>query len=289
MRYWKFILLAVLLVLNTVLFLSWKKQRENREKIQFILTHNEPIADYLAKQSERLYYLSEPLRQSGYPSSIVSYSDSLRNAIHKLQANTVTVAYETMSTDEYFESTVSVPADQQEKLWIAAQQYTTSLTTIVEEYIPAEKRQWDSVYVLYKEQFRQKEQRLLSSPLVYHSVNQKALLMVELTLPLRTLHIMGYKMKNENFIRWETPALLTYQRILESKVNSPKALQASKQLSKFSSLFVAKGKLMMYGKIINLSSLTPAELQSVCKYLLLTKAETEIVCGDAFSEFQTYF
>jgi len=289
MRYWKFILLAALLLLNTVLFLTWKEQRENREKIHFILTNNEPVIAYLAEQPRKIYDLSMILSYKGYPFSIASDADSIQRALHQLQARTVVLDYGGLDTNKYFESTLSVSPDQQEKLWSAAQQYITSLITVVEESIPAEKRKWDSLYVVFKEQLRQKEQRLLSFNLVYDPFTQKARLMAELELPRRLLRIQGYKLKDEDFIRWQSKDLLAYERVLKSKINSPKALQASKQLNKFSSIFVAKGKLMMYGKIVNLSSLTPAELQSVCKYVLVTKARTEDACRDAFYEFNTYF
>lgn len=283
--YWKFIVLTILIVGNLMLFFSLSAKRESREQLHFLLTHNEGLSDYLEHQSEQPYQISYSLERTPSATRLISVSDSFRMIIHELQRASVPVAYDKMTQEDYFESIVAVPQEQQERLWKASQNYINSLAPVILEYIPAQKRKADSLYHVSQEHVKAKEQALLSRPLVYHPIDQKALLMMEVDLPFLRTRISGYKLKSENFIHWQSAELANYQRVFEEKISSPKPLQASKQFSKLSNTFVTKGKIMVYGRILDLSHLTPAELQSACKYLLMEKAQTETTCQAALREF----
>lgn len=286
MRHWKLTVLVVLLALNITLFFLWNRQVKEQEGIHSLLASRDAIESYVQDQEGYVHNLSDELTYRKQATSIIQDAASLQQAVLEIQSQTI--PYEKVSTGDYFKSTLSIHDTQQKELWGRYQHYVASLNTILEEFIPAKRKALDSLYTSLQQQFKKDEEKLLTRSFVY---NQDGTARVSLTIKhsSRTFELQGHKRKDENFIRWRTDApWFAFLRNMESRLNSSKSLQARKQLNKFETIFISEGKLMLYGNVISLSKLSPAELQSVCKYIQMTKVQTEITFRDAVQELYNF-
>ena len=100
----------------------------------------------------------------------------------------------------------------------------------------------------------------------------------------------------DNSIHWEqdTPRSLGYDDyvnlmvIFKDSAHSPHVFQAEKTLNKMATAFSVNGKIEMYGKLYPLASITAAELDSICKYLLLLQWKSNNELLQAFQDLSRF-
>ena len=252
-----------LLGLNVFLFLTLREKSRNLALAQ-TLTSDAEVFLFVSDQKRQTEWLAvETQREelAAAASLLFDKIDTLRSQL-LMPGSQIPV--------DYFTKPVAIDKKIQTDLWDAYRKLDETTTVFLETDLPSAHGQMVEFRDRALKQFKDIKARARVSAPGKHALP----FYFNIGPGNEFRNDIGWTKKGDS-VKWDNGNLLyiNYMTRLESKINSPRALQSKRLLNKMSEIFATPGKLVIYGEIYDLSAITPAELVAICKYLGLFHTE----------------
>lgn len=251
------ILCIVLLGVNLFLYFALREKAHNLELAR-MLTGDRDVFFFVEENKRPIWWLSG---QTGRE-ELATASSRLGDKIDTL--HTQLIKADTTNPVAYFTKSIAIPKQIQDDLWQEYRKFDEAATAFLETDLPAAHarlveqrddalRQFNEIEIKAKGGAPGKHVMPF-----YFSLGVDAHYIIDITWT-----------KKDDSVFWdkENTQFMNYMARLESKVNSSRAMQAKRLLTKMSEIFATPGKLIVYGEIYDLSHITNAEIIAVCQYL----------------------
>ena len=238
------------------------------------IENDSAISRYLNYSKERhadLYQGAKRYFKGSNANLIGQYSNAFDHSIEELKR--FIARHQVVNEEEFFQSKAALDDATQSGLWLAQRNFVQ----ILEAYLDTET---SSEIQFYKNTKAKAQQELTNIKAVIDSapVGTRRTFMYSFALIDTTLVIPVIVQKNIDGIKGDDRYNLipSYLEILEYNIESPKKQKVRAVLQEVKHAFQRKGSVKAPAKEYYLSSLTPAELTSLYKYLSFVKSELDV-------------
>lgn len=173
---------------------------------------------------------------------------------------------------EYFQKKISVADSVQSRLWTSQQ----NMLRLIEAYLATDDSVQSDFSIRRKEEATEKLQaftsRLDASPV---GTVQSSLYSIVFADSVYHLNVIATKTSTGISGNHYFKLAQNYLRLLDYSLESPRKQQVLHELQKMKGMFPRKGIVMIENIEHNLSSVTPADLRSIYKYLAMLKASLD--------------
>jgi len=269
-RLWSVLLLAILVIVNITLFMSWRNGGTSLSSAQLLLVKSDGVDSRIEEGKYTMYYVRDVMQNKGEPLTLAS--GQLKEKIDSLARLALVPESSKQDPDAYFTQPVVIPPSLRESILKAHARYDEALTAVLQTELSESTEKYGVWLEAARSQLIELHVRAAATPDNH----------IE-SAPFR-FYFRGdseFKVnitwaKKGDSVEWRNLYLCeNYVSRLQEKMSKVHALQTQRLLNKLAKTFETPGKLTVYGESYSLEKVTRAELASACKYLSLLQMETE--------------
>jgi hypothetical protein len=264
-------LILLTLVVNLILFFTINSKRNYLSKAKSFLVYDTVLQMHFAGNAERFQFRNRDTVALGvHRKKVWIDALALMNAVAELDHGYS--PNDSYSDEDFFGLRVSVEGELEEQVWLAKERLSRSIKNYIDQ---------DRVTPFYTRirSERQKQYRKILAQMQQAANGTKRSFDFPLTLIDTTVLLKVSAGKMDSRI-WPDERFSIIPRYLEKVdyfVSNPRISQFSDMFVKLNEVLPSRGKVIVYANTYDLQSLTPAELNSVIKYLQLLHNEINVI------------